>query len=498
MSASKAKFDPNNSEWITVNRKKPSKGKHDNPNATFVVDNKPSPFDVFIQDNKPVKGKHIIPVPLQPTETKENVNGKANGNLVDKKKKVKSTKQKEHSVKKKFTTNPSFEPDVKRISGGDIQALLVESKTHFPDSKSIWLKDVTAYLNSLIQYEVVDPVFSGKPANYPACLLKKEVVQEVTGLFDECSTQTLQLFQEYCLETVIKNLNSLKLPILGYLVILQILAEYQPNITLINIKHFSDGKVSTKGSQETTLTLLWIIKQAIINDPGNGLKLWFDVFYPVAIKKPYIDFSVYCLEQFLKTRENKKSKKELNLPSKVFFTIFDFILGHQGLPIAQSKRYKDCLPSLKTIVITKNNEKLDEFFLQFLIRSEGKGTTKQQKEESVSGCRECISLSPNLLPAVCEKRPEQLIRVAALLEILSVDGFLQTIPKDILVKTMTLLRTASRQQMSKANASQLENNLDRLKVSFINFFYSRQSFFMSQKYTQDIFAVSNQVVRKQC
>lgn len=80
------------------------------------------------------------------------------------KKAAKKKPPKEHREALKMTTNPHFEKDVKRLNLEDLISMLETTKTHFPTSRLTWLKDVAAYLNHCIPYEVADSVFEGQPS----------------------------------------------------------------------------------------------------------------------------------------------------------------------------------------------------------------------------------------------------------------------------------------------------------------------------------------------
>lgn len=41
--------------------------------------------------------------------------------------------------------------------------MIQTSRDSFPESSSIWLKDMASYLNHLLAFEADDPVFTGKP-----------------------------------------------------------------------------------------------------------------------------------------------------------------------------------------------------------------------------------------------------------------------------------------------------------------------------------------------
>jgi hypothetical protein len=463
----------NNGEWVTVNRKKPMKEKPD-PNATFVVEKKkrePTAMDQFIKSEKKPKVNYDRILMSDNSKETPKENGKANG-TVEKSKKPKLHKSGQPPPpKKRFTSDKSFENDVKKITVNDIRSMLTESKTHFPDSKSLWLKDIAVYINTLIPYEVTDPIFTGKPENYPMCLLKKEVVQEIKDLFDECTSPTLQLFHEFCIETVVRCMSKLVLPTAGYLAVIQILAQSNPEIASNNVQRLVDARTSYKSKHPIGLTLMWIALQSARNDLDNGLRLWYDVIYPLLPSRAFTDYSITCIEVILESIKNSKNYKNVQISKRLFFELFDFILGCHGLSKLNSQRLKKVLESLEHIFIQKNEDNLEEFFLQLLTRQEGKYSTNYL-QEVMSCIKQCVSLSPSLMAQICRDHPDQLVRIAKTLESFSHDGFLEKIPKEVFRETLLHLRNATKDPSKKVNAihlKQLAGNLDRLGVSFVHF-----------------------------
>lgn len=464
-----------NEEWITVNRKKPVK---DDANATFVVEKKkkrePTAMDQFIKSEKKHKVNYdkLFLTPSHNPNDNSKENGRTNG-FPDKPHK-KPKPQKPLPQKRKFTAEKSFENEVRKVSLHDIQMMMTESKTHFPDTKSIWLKDVAAYLNTLVPYEVSDPLFNGKPDNYPSCLLKPEVVQEIKNLYDECTSPTLQLFHEFCIESITKNMGKLMLPTAGFLMAVQILAESNPDIGFSNVQRFVDARTSWKSRNQICLSLMWMSLQSIRNDTRNGLRLWYDVIYPLIGIKPYTDYSITILESCIKSIEKSRSFKDVQMSSRLFFELFDFILGVQGLSKMNNERLRNLLQSLEHIVIEQNKDKPDVLFVTLLTRLNQKASVVQ-KEEVLSFVKQCVKATPQVIPFVCREHKDEILRIAGLLETFSRDDFLSEIPKEVFSETLGYLRHASLDKSKKGNAVQLKqlaNNLDRLRVSFNIIFLS--------------------------
>lgn len=54
-----------------------------------------------------------------------------------------------------------------QISTEEFNLVYERSKTAFPETPIVWLKELTQYLNQKLPLEIQDPVFSNKPPGYP-------------------------------------------------------------------------------------------------------------------------------------------------------------------------------------------------------------------------------------------------------------------------------------------------------------------------------------------
>lgn len=111
----------------------------------------------FLEGEKPpAKPKPVEIKPKKEEPAEKTMNGGSP------KKVAKKKAAKEFREVLKMTTNPQFVIDVRDINLEDLLSMLETTKTHYPSTKLIWLKDVAAYLNHCISYEVADSVFDGK------------------------------------------------------------------------------------------------------------------------------------------------------------------------------------------------------------------------------------------------------------------------------------------------------------------------------------------------
>lgn len=75
-------------------------------------------------------------------------------------------------------------------------------KARFANSRLLWLKELTSYLNNHLSSVDTDPTFAGKPRDYPSSLLSSELRQMITTTIRDCGdeakifyTQVERIFQ---------------------------------------------------------------------------------------------------------------------------------------------------------------------------------------------------------------------------------------------------------------------------------------------------------------
>jgi len=466
-----------NDDWVTVNHKKPGKPRV-NPSETFTVSKpqqkagkkEPTAFDLFIRDPKKHKVNYNIPVLTAPPDSTDKL---ANGDQKKNAAKKKSYKTPEAPAKRKFTHDKSFEPDLKKVRVGDIRDMLSQSRVHFPDSKSIWLKDITAYINQLIPYEVSDPLFKDHPPSYPSNLLDIQVRKELEELFDECTIPTLQIFHEHCVETILRNMTKQQLPTIGYIIAVQLLAAKYPEISYQNIQRLADHRLSVKSRPSACLTVFWITHQGILHqiDLISSFYLWAEILFPGIELKNFTDFVISSLE-FIADRFGLKTMPSTVPPSKIYFSVFDFILTVHGLPKSSTERLTNLLPNLRRMVIRPSNVKLLEYFINFLARLE-ENSRPEYKKQVVAALTECLHIQPSLLQQAIDefqRHPQSggLEKISLLLMNLLETNTLSRLPNSEVKIALEKLRALHQKKLSGKlkgdHAKVIQQNLDQLKT----------------------------------
>lgn len=382
--------------------------------ATKPVRKPPTPLDVWIRDPKKKKPAYDQPslIPMPMTGDSTYTNGSLPKPPVNRRKQPQPEKP---SFKHKYTNDKSFDPDVKQIRQEDLLSVLCESKIHFvgeslifsfdkssfltpqsssSDAQSIWLKDMAAYLNHLLPYQLPSStssnLFSTSDSSYPSSLLKPGVRSFLTDLLDECANPTLQLFQSHCIDTVIRNIG-MQLPVAGYLIMLQVLNRASPDVTRDNATVFTESIRVNKPRANVVIPLLWIACQSMVssNAARHAASLWSIICQPMTGAanstspniKSYNEFAINCLEIILRST-SITNDPEFKVSSDSFAIILDFLTAMSSSTLL-GKRAAMLLPLLRSSALKPSSDPVNvkDIFSYYLKRlNENPGSTAQREE----------------------------------------------------------------------------------------------------------------------
>ncbi len=79
-------------------------------------------------------------------------------------------------------------------------------KARFAGARLLWLKELTSYLNNNMNVDS-DPVFAGKPRDYPANSLSPELKSIITSTIQSCEDEVLNIFYDQTLLTMPSDMN---------------------------------------------------------------------------------------------------------------------------------------------------------------------------------------------------------------------------------------------------------------------------------------------------
>merc|ERR1712168_1021397 len=151
-------------------------------------------FDAFIEKEK--QANYKLELEQKKAAIISNDNAKKNQTV--------KKKSHEKNTVKKLT----LEEAMQSIDYSEIETIYVKDCETFPDSPSVWLKDIVSILNlRLDKVPEPDPVFEGRSADYPACLLTNKVRKLLMKIINECPVEITEIFYDHCLQTMINDIS---------------------------------------------------------------------------------------------------------------------------------------------------------------------------------------------------------------------------------------------------------------------------------------------------
>lgn len=399
----------------------------------------PTALDAFIRDPKKKKPVYDMPsfVPMESSRTPVPANGSA-GRQAKPNKKPKP--QPELPAKRRFTGDKSFDPDVRQVKLDDLVRVFGESRIHFADTQSIWLKDMAAYLNHLLPYELSEPAFrKNNDPNYPSSLLKAEIRSFLREMLEDCANPTLQLFQSHCVETVIRNMG-LQRPVAGYMVMLQVLGHEFPDVTVANMRTFVESVNVNRPRPAVAVPLCWLALQSMQSSPSHAAAMWTQLLSPLtgssnaAHVRAYNDFAIHSLEvMLLKLSTDRDSR----ISPSSFTAIFDF-LSHQKSS-SNAGRAVPLFPMLVAASLRTDTEfsVLCEIFNHFLRRLSDASASKEEVRDVLL---HCLLTGEEMFHHWVTVEHKFTNGSSLLLGHLSESGLLHKFPHRIVLETITQLK----------------------------------------------------------
>ena len=93
-----------------------------------------------------------------------------------------------------------------QINVAELSTAMTTVKARFAGSRLLWLKELATYLNNNMNVES-DPVFSGKPRDYPANSLSPDLKNIITSTISSCEEEVLNAFYDQVLLTLPSEMN---------------------------------------------------------------------------------------------------------------------------------------------------------------------------------------------------------------------------------------------------------------------------------------------------
>ncbi|XP_005175887.1 transmembrane protein 214 [Musca domestica] len=268
---------------------------------------------------------------------------------VTKSKEQNETKKPKSDHPKQPPKPKSLDQAFKALTPRDFTTQLEHFQLLYPGAKLTWLKAITSYINSNLQFEC-DPVFSGRSASYPGNLASSEFKQTLLDFLSSEGEENLNYFFHYTLlESMCTDLNN-NLPVVGYKFMLQLIARNWPQICSSNMASTAMLKHSYQNRSNICLSILWAIGQGGYENLMVGIRVWQNLMLPNLEMKSYSRFVTEYIEKVL----NVATDQRLQLNQNEFFEIYNALkANYPSIP-------RDCQQSLI---------RSSEMFLQKFIRN---------------------------------------------------------------------------------------------------------------------------------
>uniref|UniRef100_A0A1B6C1J5 Transmembrane protein 214 n=4 Tax=Clastoptera arizonana TaxID=38151 RepID=A0A1B6C1J5_9HEMI len=292
-------------------------------------------------------------------------------------------KKKEGIVKEK--SPKTLEAAVNLLAVSDFKNLIEEYQLRFPEAPLVWLKGLSGYINTKLAVDFNENSFTPKSFEYPLCLLPVEIKNDIKKALKEVPEAVVQMFFDYCLTSMAVDLTKGS-PVSGYKVLLQLIAVYNPSVTVSNISKYTTLRNSYQNRQAIGTSILWALGQGGFKDVSVGLKVWQELMMPLCELRNYTRFVLDYLKHLLGRHSSSKA-----LTTEQYFSLLDTIFGAHNLSNVLNTELKSHAKSLSRIVcnvLTEN--RLHNMFEPLMLKLKS-ASSHSLKEELASFLCVCLS-----------------------------------------------------------------------------------------------------------
>lgn len=223
-------------------------------------------------------------------------------------------------------------------------------KARFANSRLLWLKELTSYLNNNLSVET-DPTFAGKPRDYPSSLLSPELKGIITTTIKECGAEEARIFYTQSLITMPTDINR-GVHVNGTKIVLQLLSFHTPSLARSFLPQAKEILGPIESRVPATLSLLWVLSQPAVKDSCVGLQVWHEVMLPLIHLKNYTAFVGQAAGQLVE-------KGIKNLPESLtvneFFRIKDLLSSY---PSVARQNVSDLIDVISPAMISQGAGKM--------------------------------------------------------------------------------------------------------------------------------------------
>ncbi|XP_066996654.1 transmembrane protein 214-B [Anabrus simplex] len=277
-----------------------------------------------VEDILPLSQVKTLYNALELNKENKKAPGKENSSKESESKKVqkKLPEKKKETAKEKPPPPKSLECAVKLLNTKEMAEELLIGQARFQNAPLIWLRGLAIYLNTKMTVDHNNPTFSGKPVDYPLCLLPGEVKELLKRALRDAGESVDRPFFDWCLTSMANGMTKASGSVLGYKMILQLMAFQNPRIVVANIPNVTALLNSYQNRQPIGLSLLWALGLGGYKDLSVGITVWQVVMVPVIELRNYSSYVIGYIKDILSYKPSTKP-----LSPEQFFAVLDVIFS---------------------------------------------------------------------------------------------------------------------------------------------------------------------------
>uniref|UniRef100_A0A8C5CMA8 Transmembrane protein 214 n=1 Tax=Gadus morhua TaxID=8049 RepID=A0A8C5CMA8_GADMO len=278
------------------------------------------------------------------------------------------------------SAHKNLEAAFKTLDVSELKQQLGRSQALFPESPSVWVKDLAGYLNHKLNV----------PENYPYCLAGKELKSVMKGLIGRCSDDLPDFF-DHCVSTMLRELDRQPdEPLHGYRVCIQAILQDKPRIATQSLPEYLELLRSVQNRPAKCLTIMWALGQAGFYDLSQGLRVWLGIMLPVLGVKSLSSYALAYLQRLLMLHANLTKGFGIMGP-KEFFPLLDFaFMPKNALSSSLQEQLRRLYPRLKVLAFGAKPESTLHTYLPSFLSRATPHCPDDMKRELLSSMTECL------------------------------------------------------------------------------------------------------------
>ncbi|KAL5016681.1 hypothetical protein ScPMuIL_006270 [Solemya velum] len=344
----------------------------------------------------------------------KDITGARNGIAV---KKSASNKKKQKSEQDKKKTE-SLDEAVSKITKAQLEGVMEQSQSCFPENPEVWLKDLVSYLNlKLEDVPAIDPLFKDKEKEFPLCCLAKNCRSLLLTVLKNCSMETKEHLLYHSLQQILTD-NIRSNNAYGYKIFIQLLVQQEPAIASSKLSQYQELIKSNQNQPVRCLSILWSLGQCGISNFKGGLKVWLGLMFPSLSVRSVSSYCVEYLERLFSIHTNLKPVFG-DVTVRDYFHILDLVFHNTNMSGDLRKRLLCLYPKLKEIAYgSAPSTNLRNFFPSYLSRLTP-GTGEAMKTELLSCLCACLRTDKQSFSLWCQMYTKHLQQSSILMQHIS-------------------------------------------------------------------------------